>query len=119
MTADGQAVTASLEQNDDLFWGLRGAGANFGVVTSFEYQLHPVGPVLGGMVLYPLSKAKEVLRFFHEFSSSAPDEVSTLGLLATAPDGSPAVVTVVPKIGFSSGMRSNRAEVWAASGAST
>ncbi len=94
VTADGQAVTASPEQNEDLFWGLRGAGANFGVVTSFEYQLHPVGPVLGGMVLHPLSKAKEVLRFFHEFSSTAPDEVSTAGLLVTAPDGSPAVATV-------------------------
>ena len=94
VTADGQLVTASAEQNEDLFWGLRGAGANFGVVTSFEYQLHPVGPVLGGMVLHPLSKAKEVLRFFHEFSSTAPDEVATQALLVTAPDGSPSVAVV-------------------------
>ncbi len=91
VTADGQAVTASAEQNEDLFWGVRGAGANFGIVTSFEYRLHPVGSVLGGMVLYPLSKAKEVLRFFHDFSGTAADELSTLGLLLTAPDGSPAV----------------------------
>ncbi len=94
VTADGQLVTASAEQNADLFWGLRGAGANLGIVTSFEYRLHRVGPVLGGMVFHPLSNAKKVLRFYHEFSSTAPDEVTTLGLLATAPDGSPAVVTV-------------------------
>lgn len=94
VTADGRAVTASAEQNEDLFWGLRGAGANFGVVTSFEYQLHPVGPVLGGMVLHPLSKAKDVLRFFHEFSTTAPDEVATQALLVTGPDGSPAVAIV-------------------------
>ncbi len=91
VTAGGQTLTASPEQNEDLFWGLRGAGANLGVVTSFEYQLHPVGPVLGGMVIHPLSKAKEVLPFFHEFSSTAPDEVGTVGLLMTTPDGSPAV----------------------------
>lgn len=91
VTANGELQTASATENQDLFWAVRGAGANFGVVTSFEYRLHPVGPVLGGMVLYPLSKGKEALRFFHEFSSTCPDEVSTAGLLLTAPDGSPAV----------------------------
>ncbi len=91
VTADGHLVTASATENEDLFWGLRGGGGNFGVVTSFEYQLHPVGPVLGGMVLHPISRGKEALRFFHEFSSTCPDEVSTVGLLLTAPDGSPAV----------------------------
>jgi FAD/FMN-containing dehydrogenase len=89
VTADGRLVTASASENEDLFWGMRGAGANFGIVTSFEYRLHPVGPVLGGMVLYPLSK--EAPRFFHEFSSTCPDEVSTVGLLLTTPDGTPAV----------------------------
>lgn len=94
VTATGKLLTASATENEGLFWGLRGAGANLGIVTSFEYQLHPVGPVLGGMVLHSLSKAKEVLRFFDEFSHMAPDEVTTNGLLLTAPDGTPAVATV-------------------------
>lgn len=93
VTADGQMVTASESENSDLFWGARGGGGNFGIVISFEYKLHPVGPVLGGSVIYPLSK--EALRFFDEFSRTCPDEVSTTGLLATAPDGTPAVVIVV------------------------
>ena len=84
-------MTASAEENSDLFWGIRGAGANFGIVTSFEYRLHPVGPVLGGLVLYPISQGKEALRFYHEFSASSSDEVSTVGLLLSAPDGTPAV----------------------------
>ena len=64
VTADGHLLTASSTQHPDLFWGLRGGGGNFGIVTSFEYQLHPVGPtIVGGMVAYPLSTAKEVLRF--------------------------------------------------------
>jgi FAD/FMN-containing dehydrogenase len=91
VTAEGRRVTASSEENADLLWGMRGAGANFGVVTSFRYQLHPVGPVLGGLVLYPLSQGREALRFFHEFSATCPDEVSTVGLLLSTPDGSPAV----------------------------
>jgi FAD/FMN-containing dehydrogenase len=53
VTADGRLVVAAATENDDLLWGLRGAGANLGIVTSFEYQLHQVGPVLGGMVIYP------------------------------------------------------------------
>lgn len=88
VTAEGEIVRASDTENSDLFWGVRGGGGNFGVVTSFEYRLHPVGPVLGGMVLYPLST--NTLRFFDEFSSMSPDEVSTVGLLVTAPGGSAA-----------------------------
>lgn len=91
VTGDGRLLTASANENEDLFWGLRGGGGNFGIVTSFEYRLHPVGPVLGGMVLYPLKKAKEVLRVFHEFSRTAPDEVSTAAVVLTGPDGNPAV----------------------------
>ena len=91
VTADGELMTASANENEDLFWGVRGAGANFGIVTSFHYQLHPVGPVLGGLVLYPMTEAKDVLRFYDEFSSTCPDEVTTLALLLTTPDGIPAV----------------------------
>lgn len=95
VTADGRLLTASAGENEDLFWGVRGAGANLGIVTSFEYRLHPVGPVLGGMVIYPLSKGKEVLRFFDEFSATCPDELTTAALLLTAPDGNPAVAIAV------------------------
>jgi FAD/FMN-containing dehydrogenase len=92
VTAEGKLVTASESENEDLFWGVRGGGGNFGIVTSFEYELHPVGPVVGGMVLY--APSEEVLRFFDEFSSTCPDEVSTVGLLTTAPDGALAFAIV-------------------------
>ena len=91
VTADGRVVTASASENADLFWGVRGAGANLGIVVSFEYELHRVGPVLGGLVIYPMTKGKEALRFFDEFSATCPDEVSTAGLVVTAPNGEPAV----------------------------
>ena len=95
VTADGQLHTASSNENEDLFWGVRGAGSNLGIVTSFDYQLHPVGPVLGGMLCYPLNKGEEVLRFFDEFSSSAPDEVSTAAFALTLPDGTPVIAIVL------------------------
>jgi FAD/FMN-containing dehydrogenase len=87
VTADGRVLTASPTQNADLFWGLRGGSGNFGIVTSFEYQLHPVGPVLGGLVIHPFDKAKDVLRFYRDFSTTIPDEVNTLGALLTTPEG--------------------------------
>jgi FAD binding domain len=74
--ADGQCLTASATEHPDLFWGVRGGGGNFGIVTSFEYQLHPVGPVLGGMMIYPLAQAKAVLQFHRDFISTAPDAYS-------------------------------------------
>jgi FAD/FMN-containing dehydrogenase len=92
VTADGQRVTASESDNADLFWGVRGGGGNFGVVTSFEYRLHPVGKVLGGMALY--APTTEAVRFYDEFSSTCPEEVSTVGLLTSAPDGSLAFAIV-------------------------
>ncbi len=93
VTADGRFLTASASENEDLFWGVRGGSGNFGIVTSFEYQLHTVGPVLGGMVLHELSKAKDVLRFFDEFSQVCPDELSTCALCVTAPDGNRVIAT--------------------------
>ena len=86
--ADGRVVTASASQHADLFWGLRGGSGNFGVVTSFEYRLHIVGPmIVGGMVAYPLGKAKEVLRFYREFNEAAPDELTTYAVFVTPPGG--------------------------------
>jgi FAD/FMN-containing dehydrogenase len=88
VTADGRVLAASATENEDLFWGLRGGSGNFGVVTSFEYQLHAVGPtILGGMVAYPLSKAKEVLRFYREFNDAAPDELTIYAAVLDPPGG--------------------------------
>jgi len=95
VTADGALRTASVTQHQDLFWGVRGAGHNFGVVTSFEYRLHPVGPVLGGLVIHPLAQAVEVLRFYREFTASQPDELQTWAGILTLPDGN-VVVALVP-----------------------
>jgi hypothetical protein len=94
VTADGTVLAASATENADLFWGLRGGGGNFGVVTSFEYQLHPVGLVLAGPVLYPFKKAKEVLTLYRDFVMSVPDEVNTICGLLTAPEGEPVVAIV-------------------------
>ena len=66
------AVTASADENSDLFWGLRGAGANLGIVTRFDYRLHPIGQVLGGMVVYPMSNGRAALRLFDDFADYAP-----------------------------------------------
>jgi len=86
VTAEGELVTASDHQNPDLFWGVRGGGGNFGVVTSFEYRLHAVGPtVLAGPIFHPLEQAPEVLRFYREFIAAAPDELTTIFNLRVAP----------------------------------
>jgi FAD/FMN-containing dehydrogenase len=90
VTTDGQVVRTSATENPDLFWGVRGAGANFGVATSFEFRLHPVGPgVLGGVVIHPLEQAEAALRFYYEYSHSAPDELSADAFFLTSPDGDP------------------------------
>lgn len=86
VTADGQLLTASADENPDLFWGVRGGGGNFGIVTSFEYRLHEVGPVLGGGVLHPVEKAFDVLRFYREFNSSCPDELNIVAVTLTFPE---------------------------------
>jgi len=91
VTADGRVLTASETSHADLFWGIRGGGGNFGIVTAFEFQLHPVGPVLAGKVVYPMSRAREVLRFYREYTSSVPDELTAYASLMTTPNGEPAI----------------------------
>jgi FAD/FMN-containing dehydrogenase len=87
--ADGSVTRARADENADLFWAIRGGGGNFGIATSFEYVLHPVGPVItGGLVAYPLAKATDVFKFFREQCASAPDELMLLAGLLHAPDGS-------------------------------
>jgi FAD/FMN-containing dehydrogenase len=87
--ADGKTITASEDDNPDLFWGLRGGGGNFGVATSFEYRLHPVGPMItGGVIAYPLDAAWDVLRHFRDITASLPDDLMVFGGLIHAPDGS-------------------------------
>jgi FAD/FMN-containing dehydrogenase len=86
--ADGRLVHASSTDHPDLFWALRGGGGNFGVVTSFLYRLHEVGPmIVGGLVVHPFSRAKEVLKFFGKFLHAAPDELVAAAVLMTGPDG--------------------------------
>jgi FAD/FMN-containing dehydrogenase len=86
--ADGRTVTASDAENADLFWAIRGGGGNFGIVTAFEYRLHPLGPqVLGGLVLHDFAHAGTVLRFYRDFTAAAPDEVSADAIFLTLPGG--------------------------------
>jgi FAD/FMN-containing dehydrogenase len=95
VTADGEFRKASAKDNPDLFWALRGGGGNFGVVTSFEYRLHPVTQVLGGMVIYPLDQARDVLRFYRDFCGTLPDEAEAYAALLTAPQGMPVAALIL------------------------
>lgn len=81
-------------ENEDLFWALRGAGHNFGIVTSFEYRLHTVGPVLGGMVIHPIERAVDVLRFYRDFTANPPGELTAAFGILTAPNGNLAAAIV-------------------------
>ena len=86
VTATGEKLTASESENADLFWGIRGGGGNFGIVTSFEFNVHPVGPeVLAGLIVHPYSDAADVLRQYREFVASAPEELSVWVVLRKAP----------------------------------
>lgn len=91
VTADGQLRHTSLESNPDLFWAIRGGGGNFGVVTSFQYRLHEVPTVLGGLVIHPRAAARDVLRFHRDFITTAPEELTSYVGLLTGPDGNPIV----------------------------
>jgi len=86
VTADGRLMHASDKDNPDLFWAIRGGGGNFGVVTSFEYRLHPVGPqVIAGLIVHPFAQAKEILDGYRRFVASAPEEVTVWAVLRKAP----------------------------------
>ncbi len=86
VTANGKLMRASAKQEPDLFWGLRGGGGNLGVVTSFEFRLHPVGPeVLSGLIVHPFDAAREVIREWRRFGAQAPDELSCWIVTRKAP----------------------------------
>ena len=86
ITADGEFVKASASENPDLFWGVRGGGGNFGIVTQFEFRLNPVGPiVLAGPIFWPMEESPNVLRFYREWIAEAPDELMTIVVHRKAP----------------------------------
>ena len=87
VTPDGELRRANAQENPDLYWGLRGGGGNFGIVTQFEYQLYPVGTMLGGMILYPFDSATAFMRGYGAWVPSCPDELTTFAGLFTLPDG--------------------------------
>lgn len=87
VTPDGVIRRASADEHPDLFWGLRGGGGNFGIVTEFEYQLHPVSTLLGGMILYPFDSAKTFFQGYRDYLPECPDEMTTFGGLFKLPDG--------------------------------
>jgi hypothetical protein len=89
VTADGELVTASATDHEDLFWGLRGAGGNFGAVVSLEYRLHPLTQVVSGLLLFPIDEAPTVLRHYSEFIKTAPDELTIQFGFIQTPDGRP------------------------------
>jgi FAD/FMN-containing dehydrogenase len=88
VTADGAALKASAEDHPDLFWAVRGGGGNFGVVASFEYRLHPIGPTItGGLVAHPIGQARDMLRFYRDLTAQASDDLSVFAGLIHAEDG--------------------------------
>jgi FAD/FMN-containing dehydrogenase len=94
--ADGQLVKANANEHGDLFWALKGGGGNFGVVTSITYRMYPIKEVLSGFLLYPLSAARDVIRFYRDFTSGAiPDELTIYAAALCTPDGAP-VVALIP-----------------------
>jgi FAD/FMN-containing dehydrogenase len=89
VTADGRFVTASAAENPDLFWGLRGGGGNFGVVTSLEFRLHPVSTIYAGVILYPLEKAREAMRLYRDFMADASEDINGFFAFLIVPPGPP------------------------------
>lgn len=99
VTASGELAIASADSNPDLFWALRGGGGNFGVVTSFEFQLHPVREPLGGLILFPFEKSKPVLHRFRDLSLEASDNLTMIAGIIPAPDGGKCVAALVSDLG--------------------
>ncbi len=91
VTAEGKLITASPSEHAELFWGLRGGGGNFGVVTSFEFQLHDVKPMLGGMAVFPLKQGREVLEAYRKLTQTAPDGLCAYAALVVHPEAGPVV----------------------------
>jgi FAD/FMN-containing dehydrogenase len=87
VTADGSVLRASSDEHPDLFWAVRGGGGNFGIVTTFEFHLHPVATLLSGLILYPMDRTLEVLQLYREFSHTTPDELTAYAGLTTMPNG--------------------------------
>jgi FAD/FMN-containing dehydrogenase len=85
VTADGHVLTASATENADLFWGVRGGGGNFGIVTAFRYRLYPVTTVLGGLVFYPIAQAKDLLRTYRQLCATASEDLTTIASFVTLP----------------------------------
>jgi FAD/FMN-containing dehydrogenase len=85
VTADGEVVRASATENADLFWGIRGGGGNFGIVTEFEFRLNPLGPVLAGPIFWRIEESAKVLRFYRDWIAEAPDELMTIVIHRKAP----------------------------------
>ncbi len=94
VTADGEVVKASLTENPDLLWGLRGGSGNFGIVSTLTMRLHKLSTVVGGMILHPREKAAEVYKFYRDFVKTAPNELTLYVGLLTSPDGIPVVALI-------------------------
>jgi FAD/FMN-containing dehydrogenase len=96
VVASGDLITASADEHPDLFWALKGGGGNFGVVTSITYRMYPISSVISGMLLHPLARAREVLKFYRDFVlSGIPDELIVYAAAITTPDGIP-VIAIIP-----------------------
>lgn len=94
--ADGSTASASADENPDLFWAVRGGGGNFGIAASFEFKLHPVGPIVfGGRVAFPFAEARQILRGLREIAADASDDLMVVGGLTTIPDGSGTKIAVL------------------------
>jgi FAD/FMN-containing dehydrogenase len=96
VTADGRVLTVSADENPELFWGLRGGGGNFGIATSLEYRLHPIGPMItGGLIAHPLEAGPDLLRFMRDYAKDLPDDLMFVAGFVHAPDGSGAPLSAV------------------------
>jgi FAD/FMN-containing dehydrogenase len=96
VTADGRVLTASKDDNADLFWGIRGGGGNFGIAASLEFALYPVGPTItGGLVAHPFPAARDALRFYRDTTASAPDELTLFAGLIHTPDSANKIAGII------------------------